>query len=249
MSTYRFSSAVTDAELKRWGISTTMDVRIHKQEHLAHEGSQECLREYDGYSSETGWYYELCAYGMDLEINETEREQASRPTRAMIKAILYTNEFYSWGKEKAEQEKVAAGRSKFNAVAILMKEHQISEANALQMVRDKALDCEKEHWAAVADLEAAGPISANLYRYLDMTRFCQTGGMLWSAFADRYDNIGQTQDLKTPENLSMPKDENTLARQESAPANNSSSKIEPEPPTNGMHFQDSKEAVTEIDGK
>lgn len=63
------------------------------------------------------------------------------------------------------------------------------------MVRQKTLECEKEHWAAVADLEAAGPLSPNLYRYLDMTRFCHAGGMLWSALTDRYNNskVGQTQ--------------------------------------------------------
>ncbi|KAL8813209.1 MAG: hypothetical protein Q9200_000438 [Gallowayella weberi] len=175
------------------------------------------------------WFYELCAYGMDLEINETEKEQASRPTRAIIKAIIYVNDFYSWDKEKAEQKAVAANQDMFSAVTVLMKERQISETNALDMVRAKALEWEKEHWAAVADLEAAGPISANLYRYLEMTRFCHTGGMLWSAFTDRYSNMGQTQvggDSRTPETLSMPKHENTSARQVLALVNDSSSNIE-----------------------
>ncbi|KAL8685126.1 MAG: hypothetical protein Q9224_005953 [Gallowayella concinna] len=45
MSTYHFSRAVTDAELERWAISTTMDVRVHKQEHLAYQGIQEILDE------------------------------------------------------------------------------------------------------------------------------------------------------------------------------------------------------------
>lgn len=104
----------------------------------------------------------------------------------MEKAIIYTNDFYSWAKEKAEQASVDASKDIFNAVAILMKEHKITEANALDMVRQKSLECEKEHWAAVAELEAAGPLSANLYRYLDMTRSCHAGTMLWSALADRY---------------------------------------------------------------
>ncbi|KAL8820912.1 MAG: hypothetical protein Q9223_000962 [Gallowayella weberi] len=270
MSTYRFSSAVTDVELKRWGISTTMDVRNHNQDYLAYEGSQEyldevaavlggpvrwkacsqkhghlmalsapeCLPDRLGFVSglldmfflfDGCWFYELCAYGMDLEINETEKEQASRPTRAIIKAIIYVNDFYSWDKEKAEQKAVAANQDMFSAVTVLMKERQISETNALDMVRAKALEWEKEHWAAVADLEAAGPISANLYRYLEMTRFCHTGGMLWSAFTDRYSNMGQTQvggDSRTPETLSMPKHENTSARQVLALVNDSSSNIE-----------------------
>ncbi|CAO1601122.1 hypothetical protein XANCAGTX0491_004786 [Xanthoria calcicola] len=79
----------------------------------------------------TKWYFGLCAYGMDLELHETEKEQASRPARAMEKAIIYTNDFYSWAKEKAEQASVDASKDIFNAVAILMKEHKVNEANAL----------------------------------------------------------------------------------------------------------------------
>ncbi|KAI4262038.1 MAG: hypothetical protein L6R42_002774 [Xanthoria sp. 1 TBL-2021] len=254
MSRYQFSEAVTKAELERWGIFTTLGVRNHKQEHLAHQGSQEfmndmatvlggnvrwkacsqiaghlmalsvpeCLpdrlglisgitdmtfliddifenttdsqrgtlegsEEFQSVLERKGlprnalgmfpqlkdqfmeyvtardpslaswmsqevkrvatapprdrmnydtiesymelrlqdvamkWYYELCAYGMGLELNETEKEQASRPARAMEKAIIYTNDFYSWAKEKAEQASVAASKDMFNAVAILMK--------------------------------------------------------------------------------------------------------------------------------
>ena len=122
--------------------------------------------------------YGLCTYGMGLELNGTEKEHASRPAFAMEKAIIYTNDFYSWAKEKAEQASVAASKDIFNSVAVLMKEHKMTEANALDMVRQKVLECEKEHWAAVADLEAAGPLWANLYRYLDMTRSCHAGAML-----------------------------------------------------------------------
>lgn len=178
---------------------------------------------------------------MDLELTDAEKEQASGPTRAMEKASIYTNDYYSWAKEKAEQATVAATKDMFNAVAILMKEHQISEADALDMVREKTLECEKEHWAAVADLEAAGPISSNLYRYLDMTRFGHTGGMFWSAFTDRYNKVDRTQAdraLKTRETLSMPSDGNTSAQQGTPPAppNDSSSQLEHDPHTNGLHY-------------
>lgn len=180
---------------------------------------------------------------MDLKLTDTEKEQARRPTRAMEKAIIYTNDYYSWAKEKAEQATVAASKDMFNAVAILAKEHQISEATALDMVREKTLECEKEHWAAVADLEAASPTSANLHRYLDMTRLCHSGGMLWSAFTDRY-KVRQPQvdsDSKARETLSMPSDGNTSAHPSillTSP-NDNSLKIESNPYTNGVHCQDS----------
>ena len=123
---------------------------------------------------------------MNLKLNEQEQEQSRIPTLAMQKAIIYTNDLFSWAKEKAEQEQVAASKPMFSAVAVLMREHKISEIEALEMLREKTIECEKEHFAAVSDLELAGPVSENLSRYLDMTRLCHSGGMLWSALTDRY---------------------------------------------------------------
>ena len=111
----------------------------------------------------------------------------------MQKAIIYTNDLFSWAKEKAEQEKVAASKQMFSAVAVLMREHKILEAEALEMLREKTIECEKEHFAAVSELELAGPVSENLSRYLDMTRLCHSGGMLWSALTDRYNRISPAQ--------------------------------------------------------
>lgn len=45
MSDYQFSYAVSAAELKKWGVSTTIEVRKHKQEELAHQGSREFIQD------------------------------------------------------------------------------------------------------------------------------------------------------------------------------------------------------------
>ena len=130
---------------------------------------------------------------MALKLNEKEQEQSRIPTLAMQKAIIYTNDLFSWAKEKAEQERVAPKKDVFNAVAVLMKEHDVSENRALDWLREKTLECEKDHFAAVSDLELAGPVSDNLYRYLNMTRLCHSGAMFWSAFTDRYNSNGPAQ--------------------------------------------------------
>lgn len=137
--------------------------------------------------------FDICAYGMNLRLNEQEQEQSCTPTLAISKAFVYSNDLFSWAKEKAEQEEVAANKQMFSSVAILMKQHKISETEALEMVREKTIECEKEHFAAVSDLELAGPVSENLSRYLDMTRLCHSGAMLWNALTDRYNTISCTQ--------------------------------------------------------
>ncbi|KAL8684005.1 MAG: hypothetical protein Q9186_000035 [Xanthomendoza sp. 1 TL-2023] len=188
---------------------------------------------------------------MDLKLNDTEKEQASLPALAMEKAIIYTNDFYSWAKEKAEQATVAADQDIFNAVAILMKEYKISETDALDLLREKTLECEKEHWAAVAGLEATGPVSSNLYRYLEMTRLCHAGGMLWSALTDRYNLVGQTQvngDLVTRTTPPIGSDMKTPAQESAPPAlpNDSTSEDEKRPRTNGITFQDTNDNKSEV---
>ncbi|KAL8857505.1 MAG: hypothetical protein Q9178_006000 [Gyalolechia marmorata] len=116
------------------------------------------------------------------------------------------------------------------------------------MVRQKTLECEKEHRAAVADLEAAGPLSANLHRYLDMTRFCHAGGMLWSAFTDRYNNSKVYQDTQSPLEDGSPKCDNDLdinrVRFRDGSSNNGI-----DPPMNGDHLQNGGPAVSGINGK
>ena len=141
---------------------------------------------------------------MDLKLNEKEQEQSRIPKLAMQKAIIYTNDLFSWAKEKAEQEAVAANKEMFSAVAVLIKEHKISETEALEKLREKTIECEKEHFAAVSDLELAGPVSENLSRYLDMTRLCHSGGMLWSALTERYNQTSPLQTNGTVTEIDQP---------------------------------------------
>ncbi|KAL8695799.1 MAG: hypothetical protein Q9224_003152, partial [Gallowayella concinna] len=188
---------------------------------------------------------------MDLKLNDTEKEQASLPALAMEKAIIYTNDFYSWGKEKAEQATVAADQDIFNAVAILMKEYKISETDALDLLRKKTVECEKQHWAAVAELEATGSVSSDLYRYLEMTRLSHAGGMLWSAFTDRYNVVGQAQvngNLETRTTPQIASDMKTPAQESAPPAlpNDSTSEDEKRPRTNGITFQDINDNKSEV---
>ena len=75
---------------------------------------------------------------MDLKLNKQEQEQSRVPALAMQKAIIHTNELYSWANEKVEAERVAPDKDAFNAVAVvLMKEHKISETEALDSLREK----------------------------------------------------------------------------------------------------------------
>ena len=76
---------------------------------------------------------------MDLKLNEQEQERSRMPTLAMQKAIIYTNDVFSWAKEKAEQEAVAPTKKMFSAVAVLMKEHKISDTEALKIIREKTI--------------------------------------------------------------------------------------------------------------
>ena len=45
MSHYYHSHPVSTAELKKWGVFTTMEVRNHNQEELAYQGSREFIED------------------------------------------------------------------------------------------------------------------------------------------------------------------------------------------------------------
>ena len=196
---------------------------------------------------------------MDLKLNEQEQEQSRIPTLAMQKAIIYTNDLFSWAKEKAEQEAVAANKNMFSAVAVLMKEHRISEKQALDLLREKTIECERDHFAAVSDLERAGPISENLYRYLDMTRLCHSGGMLWSALTDRYNRagVGQTNVEVTKKDqfsLASSAEENSAKMGVSISISNNTTRANGDTDTDGVllvedHAAKANESVTKGDTK
>ena len=54
MSYYRYSHSVSAAELKKWGVFTTMEVRNHDQEELAYQGSREFVEDVS-----RAWDYEI----------------------------------------------------------------------------------------------------------------------------------------------------------------------------------------------
>ena len=54
MSYYLYSHPVSAAELKKWGVFTTIDVRKHNQEELAYRGSREFIEEVSKV-----WAYEI----------------------------------------------------------------------------------------------------------------------------------------------------------------------------------------------
>lgn len=45
MSNYQYSHSVSAAELKKWGVFTTIEVRNHNQEELAYQGSRDFIED------------------------------------------------------------------------------------------------------------------------------------------------------------------------------------------------------------
>lgn len=56
MTVYKYSHSVDAAELKKWGVFTTMEVRKHNQEELAFQGSREFLEDVErSWDCEISW--------------------------------------------------------------------------------------------------------------------------------------------------------------------------------------------------
>ena len=56
MSNHRYSHPVSPAELRKWGVFTTMEVRNHNQEELAYQGSREFIKDVSkSWNCEISW--------------------------------------------------------------------------------------------------------------------------------------------------------------------------------------------------
>ena len=56
MSHYQYSHPVSATELKKWGVFTNLDVRVHNKEELAYQGSRDFIEDVSKlWDSEMSW--------------------------------------------------------------------------------------------------------------------------------------------------------------------------------------------------
>src|SRR5438105_10297714 len=99
---------------------------------------------------------------MDLGLDIKERAAIYHVVKPLEVAFALTNDYFSYPKEKALHPLHNPRGTFFNAVPILMVQHEISEDDALACLKQLILEAEEEHRVEVAKLEQKGPLSQEL---------------------------------------------------------------------------------------
>lgn len=124
---------------------------------------------------------------MELDISPTEMDSISHLRPLFYDCIIFGNDYWSWPKELAE-----AGGQKtkaMNTMSILLRSAEINEGDALEVLKQRTIEAEREFLQACTDFlsSSCSPApSSHLKRYLEGQIWLISGFSIWSASSPRY---------------------------------------------------------------
>lgn len=127
-------------------------------------------------------------FAMGIKLTEAEKASVAAITDPLLKATLLTNDYYSYRKEELLHRLRKNPGHAFNAVSVLMVERNLSEEDALDVVRQMILHAEEEHTRCYEELKKMDPPTGDLLRYIEGARLAAAGISLWHAASPRYSN-------------------------------------------------------------
>ncbi|BCS13148.1 hypothetical protein AKAW_10914 [Aspergillus luchuensis IFO 4308] len=135
------------------------------------------------------WAYPAMAvYHMQLDIKPEQMDSLKQVFFLMEKAIIFTNDYWSWPKEAANSRR--GSKRVMNAVLVVMRELQIDDCeDARKIVKEKAIGYEKELLRLRNQLfspEYQPPLTSDMRSYVDAHLWMVSGNNLWSSTCPRY---------------------------------------------------------------
>lgn len=135
----------------------------------------------------THWFREMCFWGMNFCLPQAEQDVIFQDiTRPAMLAGALMNDYFSWPKELREHEISGRGSPPTNIVLVLMKEYQLSETEAICLLRRKITEFELAHLDGIKKLEMTGPVSENHYKFFFVVQCASAATCLWSTYSPRY---------------------------------------------------------------
>ena len=122
---------------------------------------------------------------MALTIPESEIDMMKKLTRPAFAAIALTNDLYSWKKELADSRRDAMPHV-VNAIWVLMRELSISEAEAMDICRQKIKEYIHKFQGILESIENNDEVSQDLKKYMEALQYSHSGNLVWSVYCPRY---------------------------------------------------------------
>lgn len=129
---------------------------------------------------------QVISFGIGIRLTDGEKALVQHMIKPLQVSILLTNDYYSYPKAKARHQKHKKTGHVFNAMAVLMEERFVGEADAMTFLKWEILDAENVHNMAFDEALKHGSLSEKLTRYVKAFRLFVGGHSLWCAARYRY---------------------------------------------------------------
>jgi terpene synthase-like protein len=121
---------------------------------------------------------------MELNITSAERQSTEAFRNLAYACIALSNDWWSWPKEMAVH---IAGKSRLmNAIAIMIKQHNLPAYKARGLVKGLALEYEKKLMDMRSELFSVGTMSEDMRKYIDAVIWMVAGNAVWGSTCPRY---------------------------------------------------------------
>ena len=124
---------------------------------------------------------------LGLSVTTEELKSVEHIIKPLRVAVILSLDYFSYAKEKRNQG--SDPRPIVHALPVLMAEHGMSENMAMDFIKARILEAEKEHTVALKAFEDTHSISEHVREYIMTARFRTAGFHIWASCTPRYHGI------------------------------------------------------------
>lgn len=124
-------------------------------------------------------WHGLVTFGCAITIPEEEAEETKELLRPALIAASLTNDLFSFEKERDDVNVQ-------NAVLVVMREHDWSEAEAREILKDRIRIEVANYVRVVKETRTRSDISNDMKRYIEIIQYTLSGNLAWSTQCPRY---------------------------------------------------------------
>lgn len=134
----------------------------------------------------------MLIYTADVNLNDNERSSLDPVILPLLKAMVLTNDYYSWEKEYDEYNRTNGSMPMVNAIWLLKHLREMEDSKARELLRDRILEDEMQYCRLRDEyLQAENP-SPDIRRFLGLIELAAAGNRFWHATSKRYNEWAPT---------------------------------------------------------
>ncbi|TGO08094.1 hypothetical protein BTUL_0226g00050 [Botrytis tulipae] len=129
---------------------------------------------------------EMLIYTADVNLNDDERSSLEPVILPLLKAMVLTNDYYSWEKEYDEYNRTNGSMPMVNAIWLLKHLREVEDSKARELLRDRILEDEMKYCRLRDEYIQTENPSPDIKRFLGLFELAAAGNRFWHATSKRY---------------------------------------------------------------